>query len=144
MERVHMKRVASLMSWLLAATAMGQEVDSQRYFNSAVVAFESLEYEQAIAQLEKAIARATSADQEQRGNLLLGVVLADMGRPSRALRAFEMAFGLDPNRPLPVDTSPKVLAIAQDARTRVRRLLAAGPPALGSMVGRAPTLEVRQ
>lgn len=97
MERVHMKRVASLMSWLLAATAMGQEVDSQRYFNSAVVAFESLEYEQAIAQLEKAIARATSADQEQRGNLLLGVVLADMGRPSRALRAFEMAFGLDPN-----------------------------------------------
>jgi tetratricopeptide (TPR) repeat protein len=137
MERVRLHCIASVLSWLLATTALGQAVDSQRYFNSAVVAFESLEYEQAVTQAEKAIARAANADQEQRGNLLLGVILADMGRPSRALRAFEMAFGLDPNRPLPVDTSPKVLALAQDARSRVRRLLSAGPPGLGFDGGRA-------
>ena len=56
-----------------------------------------------------------------------------MGREEKALTAFKTAFSVDLEAKLPVEVSPKVMAVAEKARANVRLMLA---PAARSAEGR--------
>lgn len=115
--------LALLLVGLLALPAQAQSAEVKRFLNAAMTLYENLEYEKALRQLKKARVKATGPDDEMKVSLLEGIVLADLGKEERALTAFKTAFGFDVEAKLPLVVSPKVVVIAENARSSVRRLL---------------------
>ncbi len=96
-------------------------LDSARYFRSALVHYEGLNYERAIEQLKKSQLRAKTASDQSVAALMEGVVRADWGQLKQAEEAFSKGFGTDLDARLPVDASPKIVTLAERVRSRVRR-----------------------
>jgi len=117
-------RLAILLVTLAAFTAHAENAQVRKYLNAAIALYENLEYEKALKQLKRAKPKADGPDDETRIALIEGIVLADMGRKEAALTAFKTAFGLNLEAKLPLDVSPKVKAIAEQARANVRTMLA--------------------
>lgn len=117
-------RLAMAMCLLLTLSAQAQSAGVKKFLTAAIALYESLEYEKALTQLQKARAKAKGPDDESSIAILEGIVLADMGKEERAVAAFKVAFGMDLEAKLPVEVSPKVAAVAERARAMVRRILA--------------------
>jgi tetratricopeptide (TPR) repeat protein len=117
-------RLALLLLTLAAFTAHAESAQVKKYLNAAITLYENLEYEKALKQLARAKPKADGPDDETRIALLEGIVLADMGKKEQALTAFKTGFGLNLEAKLPVEVSPKVSAIAEEARGNVRTMLA--------------------
>lgn len=117
-------RLTLLLVTLAAFGAHAQSAQVRKYLNAAITLYENLEYEKALKQLARAKPKAEGPDDETRIALLEGIVLADMGKKEQALTAFKTGFGLNLEAKLPVEVSPKVQAIAEQARSNVRTMLA--------------------
>lgn len=117
--------MAALLVLLQPFSALAaQSPEVRKYLNSAATLYEKLEYEKALKQVARARAKASGAEDEVAVAMYQGIILADMGREEKAVAAFESGLSLDPDAKLPLEVSPKVEAIFEKARTRVRKLLA--------------------
>ncbi|HVG63985.1 MAG TPA: hypothetical protein VNA24_35810 [Hyalangium sp.] len=99
------------------------EDDFQRHLTASVRLYESLEYERALQQLQRARELSRNAEQDVIVSLYEGLILADMGQGEQALAAFKTALLLNPEAKLPVKASPKVSSDFEAMRARVRQEL---------------------
>ncbi|WP_257457788.1 hypothetical protein [Archangium lipolyticum] len=99
--------------------------DFQRYLAAAVQLYENLEYERALAQVQRARTVARGVEQDVSLGLHEGIFLAEMGRWDEARTSFETALLLEPTARLPLSVSPKVErhfeSIRQDVNTAIAR-----------------------
>jgi hypothetical protein len=99
--------------------------DFQRYLGAAVQLYENLEYERALAQVQRARTVAWGIEQDVALGLHEGIFLAELGRWNEARTSFETALLLDPTAKLPLSVSPKVESqfesIRQDVNTVIAR-----------------------
>lgn len=124
-------RAARTLGMLLALASSLAAAQSQgicRYLDSAATFYEDLDYEHALAQLDRAKAQTTGPEDDAAIALYEGVVLSDMGKEEQALAAFKASLMEVPDAKLPLEVSPKVEALFQRARTAVRKAL--GPRGL--------------
>ena len=106
-----------------AASAAGGD-EFKRYLAAATRLYESLEYERALQQLQRARELARGTEQDVQVSLYEGLILADMGQTEQSQAAFKTALLLDPEVKLPVKASPKVASDFEEMRARVRQELA--------------------
>lgn len=91
-------------------------------------AFDALEYERVLPLLRQALAQEPSVEREVAIYSLMARVHVTYGRNRQARRAFAEVLKRTPNFELPGHTSPKVLAVLQQARSAFSRRVAAQPP----------------
>src|SRR5687767_11396097 len=117
-----------LMLCLLAVGLVPRPASAQdefdRYLTAAVQLYESLDYDQALEQLQRAKPLARGIKQDVTVALYEGILLADMGRQEQSRTAFRTALLLDPEAKLPIKVSPKVARSFEEVRTSVRKSLA--------------------
>ncbi len=101
-----------------------QSPEVTKYLQATIALYENLEYAKALAQVQKAKAKAKTPDDEARCSVLEAIVLADMGKDEKATKAFQSAFSFDPELKLPVAVAPKITALAEKAREQVKKMLA--------------------
>jgi tetratricopeptide (TPR) repeat protein len=104
--------------------ARSESPEVQRYLNAAAALHENLDYEQALAQLQKAKKKSKGAEDDAAIALYEGVVLSHLGKEDKAVTAFKTALSLKPNAKLPLEVSPKVEALFARARESVEKVLA--------------------
>lgn len=104
--------------------ALAASDDFQRYLGAAVQLYESLEYERALAQLQRARSVARGVEQDVSLGLHEGILLAELGRWDEARASFETALLLEPSATLPLRVSPKVEREFESIRKRVSASLA--------------------
>jgi len=113
-----------LLLWPGGAGAQGDS-DMSGYLLSVNRLYEDLEYERALAQLERGRSLARTAEENVTLSLYEGVILADMSRWAESEAAFKEALFVRPEAKLPVKVSPKVARHFEAVREKVRRELAA-------------------
>ena len=109
---------------LIAAPARAQGNAFDTYVNAAVRLYESLEYERALEQLEKAKKLSRGVDDDAVLFLYEGVFRMDLGQSEQARAAFKTALLLKPDASLQMKVSPKVRAELEQIREQVRKELA--------------------
>lgn len=121
----------ALLAWvislaLLAPLASFAQDDAvQRYLTAAARLYENLEYERAIAQLERAKTLPNrTVDDDVAIALYEGIILADMGKKDQSIAAFKEGLFLKPDAKLPVRVSPKVVSDFESVRREVKKELA--------------------
>jgi tetratricopeptide (TPR) repeat protein len=119
-----MRRGLTLLVALSAFHAVAQSDDVAKYLQAATALYENLEYGKALAQIQKAKAKAKTPDDEAKCAILEGIVLAEMGKDEKASTAFKEAFGIEPDLKLPVAVAPKIAQLADRAREQVKKTLA--------------------
>ncbi len=82
--------------------------DFEGSLRAAVRLYESLEYEKALEELQKARRQARGSEQEVSVSLHEGIFLGDMGQRDEARAAFRKGLLLDPGAQLPLKASPKL------------------------------------
>jgi tetratricopeptide (TPR) repeat protein len=102
----------------------GKKKDFNRYLVAAVRLYESLEYERALVQLERARRLVDDVKQDVLLSLYEGSIQADLGRMEEARASFKTALLLEPEATLPLRVSPKVEREFEAMRVRVRKELA--------------------
>ncbi|RKH63164.1 hypothetical protein [Corallococcus aberystwythensis] len=112
-------------AWGQPATSSGP--DFQARMSAASQAYEELDYEHSLEQLDAAKAVARDGGEQGRVAILRGIVLADLGRRQEALASFKEGLSLGPDASLPVKVSPKVSRDFEEVRRNVRRELALNP-----------------
>ncbi|RKH68421.1 tetratricopeptide repeat protein [Corallococcus llansteffanensis] len=112
-------------AWSQPAASAGP--DFQARMSAAAHAYEELDYERALEQLDAA--KAVARDDREWGRVATfrGLVLADLGRRQEALDAFKEGLSLLPDANLPVKVSPKVSRDFEEVRRTVQRDLARSP-----------------
>ncbi|WP_257457787.1 hypothetical protein [Archangium lipolyticum] len=98
--------------------------DFQRYLAAAVQLYENLEYERALAQVQRARTVARGVEQDVSLGLHEGIFLAEMGRWDEARTSFETALLLEPTAKLPLSVSPKVERHFESIRQSVNAAIA--------------------
>lgn len=107
-----------------AGPSAGSEEEFKRRLTAGIRLYESLEYERALQQVQRAKEVTHSSDQDVTASLYEGLILADMGQTEQSLAAFKTALLLNPEAKLPVKASPKVAKDFEDLRVHVREELA--------------------
>ena len=107
----------------LAAPARAAD-DYANYFNAMVRLYESLEYERALEQLDKAHKYSRGTDDDVALALYEGMIRSDLGQNDQARAAFKTALLLRPDVNFPVKVSPKVRNTFEDLRKAVKKELA--------------------
>jgi len=113
-----------LLLWPGGAGAEG-ESDVGAYLLSVNRLYEDLEYERALAQLQRARSLARTVEEHVTLSLYEGIILADMNRWEESAAAFKEALFPQPEARLPVKVSPKVVQHFEAVRQKVRQELAA-------------------
>ena len=122
MSRIQSWPLASLLaSCLFAAAAHAASTEPANYLQSALQAYERLDYEEALEQLQRAKATSPSTENMVRIGLMEGVVFANMGLWERSNLSFLDALHLDPQSELPVAVSPKLKQSFEELRVQARR-----------------------
>ncbi|WP_257457711.1 hypothetical protein [Archangium lipolyticum] len=99
-----------------------------RYLTAAVRLYESLEYERAMEQLQRAKGLARNMEQDVAIALHEGIILADLGKREQSQTAFKTGLLLNPEAKLPLTVSPKVERDFEEMRARVYKELGRAPP----------------
>jgi tetratricopeptide (TPR) repeat protein len=115
--------VAVLALALAPASARAADGDYSSYFNAMVRLYESLEYERALEQLDKARKYSRGADDDVTLALYEGTIRSDLGQADQARAAFKTALLLRPEVNIPVKVSPKVRREFEDLRKAVKKEL---------------------
>jgi tetratricopeptide (TPR) repeat protein len=122
--------------WLLLACVLAlgltprpahAQDEFDRYLTAAVQLYESLDYEQALEQIQRAKRLARGVKQDVAVALHEGIILADMGKQEQSRTAFRTALLLEPGAKLPITVSPKVSRSFEEVRTSVQKSLARNP-----------------
>jgi tetratricopeptide (TPR) repeat protein len=114
----------SLLALGVVPHAAHGEDDFNHHLSASVRLYKSLEYEQAMVQLQRAKQLARSTGQNASIALHEGIFLADLGKREESLAAFRAALLLEPEAKLPFKVSPKMVRGFEDVRVRVRMELA--------------------
>ncbi|MBN9684742.1 MULTISPECIES: hypothetical protein [unclassified Corallococcus] len=125
-------RIVLGVSLMLVSPAWSQPAaspvpDFQARMSSASQAYEELDYEHSLEQLDAAMGVARVSGERGRVAILRGIVLADLGRRQESLAAFKEGLSLLPDASLPVKVSPKVSRDFEEVRRNVHRELARNP-----------------
>ncbi|NOK15893.1 hypothetical protein [Corallococcus carmarthensis] len=125
-------RIVLGVALMLVSPAWGQPAaspgpDFQARMSAASQAYEDLDYEHSLEQLDAAKAVARDGGERGRVVILRGIVLADLGRRKESLAAFKEGLSLLPDASLPVKVSPKVSRDFEEVRRNVQRELARNP-----------------
>jgi tetratricopeptide (TPR) repeat protein len=115
--------VAVLALSLAPSAGRAAESDYTNYFNAMVRLYESLEYERALEQLDKARKHSRGADDDVTLALYEGTIRSDLGQADQARAAFKTALLLRPDVNIPVKVSPKVRRQFEDLRKSVKKEL---------------------
>jgi tetratricopeptide (TPR) repeat protein len=99
------------------------ESDMRAYLLSINRLYEDLEYERALAQIDRAKPLARTTEENTTLSLYEGVILADMNRWDDSAAAFKEALFLRPDAKLPVKVSPKVEQHFESVREKVLKEL---------------------
>ena len=113
--------VLVLVLALAPLRARAADDDYQKYFNAMVRLYESLEYERALEQLDKARKYSRGADDDVTLALYEGTIRSDLGQADQARAAFKTALLLRPDVNIPVKVSPKVRRDFEELRKSVKR-----------------------
>ena len=108
----------------VAGSAHAQANPFDTYLNAAVRLYESLDYEAALEQLEKAKKLSRGVDDDAQLFLYEGVFRMDLGQSEQAKQAFKTGLLLKPDAALQVKVSPKVRAEVEKIREQVKKELA--------------------
>lgn len=90
-------------------------------------AYEDLDYEHALQELDGASLLARDDGERARVAIYRGLVLGDLRRRQASMAAFRAGLMLRPDASLPVKVSPKVARDFEDVRREVQRELALNP-----------------
>lgn len=125
-------RIVLGVALMLVSPAWSQPVaasgaDFQARMSAASRAYEDLDYEHSLEQLDAAKAVARDGGERGRVAILRGIVLADLGRRQESLASFKEGLSLVPDASLPVKVSPKVSRDFEEVRRNVQRELARSP-----------------
>jgi tetratricopeptide (TPR) repeat protein len=112
----------ALLLLQLSATAQ-EKSQAQALVESALRYYESLEYERAIEELQRAQLRARTEDETVSILLHQGIILSELGRMEEATAAFESALRLRPDARLPVAVAPKIAQRFEEVRVGVEEAL---------------------
>src|SRR4051812_14913380 len=104
---------------LCSSVAHAQANPFDTYLNAAVRLYESLDYEAALEQLEKAKKLSRGVDDDAQLYLYEGVFRMDLGQQEQARQAFKTGLLLKPDAALQVKVSPKVRAQIEQLREQV-------------------------
>jgi tetratricopeptide (TPR) repeat protein len=113
-----------LVAWQ-SGIARAESNEVGRYITAAAQLYESLEYERALEQLERAKNFPRTVENDVAIALYEGIILEELGRKDQALTAFKTGLLLRPEVGLPVRVSPKVKLDFEGVRAEVRKELAA-------------------
>jgi tetratricopeptide (TPR) repeat protein len=115
---------------LLVAVGWPAHADEEvpRYLDAARKLYESLDYERALAQLQRARRFSRGADDDVAIALHEGILLAELGRVEESNAAFREALFLQPEAALPLKVSPKLVAAFEKVRAQIRSERRAAPP----------------
>ncbi|HEX8698179.1 MAG TPA: hypothetical protein VF815_05040 [Myxococcaceae bacterium] len=105
---------------LMSRTAQAQD-DFDRYLSSAVQLYESLDYEDALQQIQRAKQLARGIKQDVAVALHEGIILAAMGREEPSEVAFRRGLTLEPEATLPFKVPPKVERSFKKVRASVKK-----------------------
>ncbi|MHA7631622.1 hypothetical protein [Corallococcus sp. M7] len=125
-------RIVLGVSLMLVSPAWSQPAaspapDFQARMSAASQAYEELDYELSLEQLDAAMGVARVSGERGRVAILRGIVLADLGRRQESLASFKEGLSLLPDASLPVKVSPKVSRDFEEVRRNVQRELARNP-----------------
>jgi tetratricopeptide (TPR) repeat protein len=99
---------------LFAALAL----EDDQHFTEGMQLFDQFEYAQAIASFELAMEHSDrSAEEKARLLMLIGISLAELNDQQAATEKFRRALELAPDVQTPVQASPKIVAMIEEART---------------------------
>lgn len=110
-----------VVAGLVAGGTGGRSDVVSRYLTAARNLYEQLDYELALAQLDRAQTQSKGLPDDAAINLYRGVILADLGRADESNAAFRTAVSLDPAAVLPFTVSPKVQEAFETAKRAVNR-----------------------
>jgi hypothetical protein len=113
--------LASLGLLLVPVMAVAQEkTPAQPHIEAALLHYESLEYEKALEELDRAQRRARAPEDTVSILLFEGVILAELGREEEAVAAFEAALRLQPEAVFPLVVAPKIKQQLEAAREALK------------------------
>ncbi len=125
--------LSASLAVLVGASAWAAPADSRNpYIPVVEVLYRSLEYEEALREMEKANAWPDNSAEERTWLAFMeGVLVMEFNDVERARAAFVRGLQLSPDATLPVDASPKVRETFEKARQEVQRAMPppAPPPA---------------
>lgn len=113
---------------LLSSAAQAANTAARTYLTSVSRLYESLEYERALDQIHLARQGPRSTEEEVTLSLYEGIILVEINQQEQGLAAFKSALLLQPGAKLPVRVSPKIEALFESVRQKVKRELAAVLP----------------
>lgn len=113
-------RMLIVLSLLSAPVRAEQSSDVKKYMAAAASLFEHLEYERALAQVDRAKGKSSGPDDDALIGLYEGLIRAERGDPN-ASTAFALSLGINPEGELPLVVSPKVQSLFDGVKERVRR-----------------------
>lgn len=118
-----------LMLLVEAAASAAPKPAGNPHMRKAQQLFNDLEFEKALVTLQKASEWPKNTPQDVVWIALMqGITLGELSRPDEALAAFAKALEVDPNAPLPIVTSPKIVALYEQARRTDQARRAPPPP----------------
>ncbi len=125
---------------LVAALLAAEEPAPNPYLSQARVLYQGLEYEKALARLERALKWKQTGDEERAEiHLLLGLCHYQLGATARARQDWERGLAIDPKLALPPMTSPKIRADFDEVRARVAPPVETPPPRIETAPRVGPT-----
>lgn len=90
------------------------------YLEPASRLYQSLEFNEALRTLEKALKWPSNTPEEDiRAAVLEGLITAQLGKSERAESAFKRALAMDPSATLPFKVSPKISRLFEKARAQM-------------------------
>jgi len=113
-----------LLFALCGLPAHAQSSAFDTYVNAAVRLYESLEYERALEQLDKAKKLSRGVDDDALLLFYEGAMKMDLGQMDQGRAAFKTALLLKPDAVMPLKVSPKVRAEVETIRAQVKKELA--------------------
>jgi len=105
---------------LLATSAKAAEPTFAQRIDAAMHLYRKLDYEDALAQLDRAKLEAQTPSEDILVSLLRGVALAALGRDQESADAFLTALALNPDATVPLDLAPRVQQRLEELRGEVK------------------------
>ena len=104
------------------------------YIEPASRLYRTLEFQEALRTVEKAIAWPSNTPEEEvRAALVEGVITAQLGKTDRAIGAFKRGLALDSEAQLPFKVPPKIQKIFEKARQEIRASSSPRPPVVNNL-----------
>ncbi|WP_157774947.1 hypothetical protein [Melittangium boletus] len=138
---------AALLTLLSSVSANAAEdgAEVHRVLASVQSLYENFEYEQAFLQIQSARRLPRGTEEEVRLSLYEGIILCETGNFASAENAFRSALLMRPDAMLPIQVAPKIEALFESQRKKVKQTLAVtATPQVAQPESARPLVDVPQ